>query len=196
MILIIDNYDSFVYNLVRYFKELGKPVMIIKNDQMTLEEIKKIKPEGIVFSPGPKRPENTGLCLKILEQLKAEQPILGICLGHQAIGYGFGAEIVKCNSPAHGKLALVCHDGKGIFEGIKQDFKVTRYHSLMISEKDFPPQLQISARTYDGVIMGVRHKLYPIEGVQFHPEAELTQYGHEILNNFIRICDLFDGSLK
>jgi para-aminobenzoate synthetase component II len=188
MFLMIDNYDSFVYNLVRYLEELGEEVLVFRNDRITLGEIESLKLEGIIISPGPKTPEKAGLSLEIINSFKGRVPILGICLGHQAIGHAFGASIIKGNEPVHGKLSLVKHDEKGVFKGIKNPLKVTRYHSLIVNREGLPDCLEISCETEDGVIMGLRHKEFPLEGVQFHPEAELTECGHHILKNFIQSC--------
>ncbi|MCB2354429.1 anthranilate synthase component II [Clostridium estertheticum] len=185
MFLMIDNYDSFVYNLVRYFEELGEQVLIYRNDKITLADINRIKPEGIIISPGPKSPEYAGNCMEIVEKFKGYIPILGICLGHQVIAKVFGGEIVHGREPVHGKVSVIKHSGKCIFKDIKSPMKVTRYHSLIVERDSLPEVLEITSETDDGVIMGIRHKNYFIEGLQFHPEAELTQYGHEILENFI-----------
>ncbi len=188
MFLMIDNYDSFVYNLVRYLEELDEEVLVVRNDQLTLEDIRKLKPEGIIISPGPKSPKEAGLSLQIINEFKEHIPILGICLGHQAIGYAFGAGIVRGEEPVHGKIFKIKHDSSGIFSGIKNPLLVTRYHSLIIDRDTLPDCFNITSETEDGVIMGIRHKLYNIEGVQFHPEAELTECGHDMLRNFIKSC--------
>lgn len=188
MFIMIDNYDSFVYNLVRYFEELEEDVYTVRNDKITLSEIESLNPQGIIISPGPKSPRESGICLDILNHFKGRIPILGICLGHQCIGHVFGGDVIKGKVPVHGKLSSVTHDGKGVFKGIKNPVTVTRYHSLIIDPSTLPKELEITAVTSDNVIMGVRHKDYIIEGVQFHPEAELTEFGHEMLKNFIDIC--------
>ncbi|WMJ82394.1 aminodeoxychorismate/anthranilate synthase component II [Clostridium sp. MB40-C1] len=188
MILMIDNYDSFVYNLVRYLEELGEKVCVYRNDKITIKDIEKISPEGIIISPGPKDPKDTGSSVEIIKKYKGKIPILGICLGHQAIGYAFGGNIVKGNKPMHGKISEVFHNGKGVFENIKNPLKVTRYHSLIVDKDSLPKCFSITCETKDGVIMGIMHKEYDIEGVQFHPEAELTEEGHKILKNFIKRC--------
>ncbi|MBU3159782.1 aminodeoxychorismate/anthranilate synthase component II [Clostridium frigoris] len=185
MFLMIDNYDSFVYNLVRYFEELGEKVLVYRNDKITLVDIKRIKPEGIIISPGPKSPEDAGKCMEIVEKFKGNIPILGICLGHQVIAKVFGGKIVPGREPVHGKVSLIKHSGKYIFKDIMSPMKVTRYHSLIVERETLPEVLEITSETDDGVIMGIRHKNYFVEGLQFHPEAELTQYGHKILKNFI-----------
>ncbi|GIM29588.1 aminodeoxychorismate/anthranilate synthase component II [Clostridium polyendosporum] len=188
MFLMIDNYDSFVYNLVRYLEELEEDVVVFRNNKVTIEEIEKLNPKGIILSPGPKAPKDAELCLKILHTFKGKIPILGICLGHQCIGYYFGGEITRGKEPIHGKVSLISHNGKGVFKDIKNPLNVTRYHSLIISRDKLPEEIEITSTTTDGVIMGIRHKEYLIEGVQFHPEAELTECGHQILNNFIELC--------
>ena len=191
MLLMIDNYDSFVYNLVRYFEELEEEIEVIRNDKIDIENIDCNKYSGIVISPGPKNPKEAGLSLDVIDRFKDKLPILGVCLGHQCIGYYFGGEIVKGSEPVHGKISYVNHNNKGIFEGVKKHLRVTRYHSLVVSKNNFPSELNITAETEDGVIMGIEHKKYPIYGVQFHPEAELTEDGHKILNNFIKECKRF-----
>lgn len=185
MFLMIDNYDSFVYNLVRYFEELGEKVLVYRNDKITFADIERIKPEGIIISPGPKSPENAGKCMEIVEKFKGYIPILGICLGHQVIAKVFGGKIVLGSEPVHGKVSIIKHNGKYIFKNIASPMKVTRYHSLIVERDSLPESLEITSETEDGVIMGIRHKNYFVEGLQFHPEAELTQYGHKILENFI-----------
>jgi len=185
MFLMIDNYDSFVYNLVRYFEELGEKIVVYRNDKITFADIKRIKPEAIIISPGPKTPECAGNCIDIVEEFKGSIPILGICLGHQIIGKVFGCKIICGREPVHGKVSVIRHSGKYMFRNIVSPMNVTRYHSLIIARDSLPESLEITSETEDGVIMGIRHKSYIIEGVQFHPEAELTQYGHEILKNFI-----------
>ncbi|WP_061995110.1 aminodeoxychorismate/anthranilate synthase component II [Clostridium sp. ATCC 25772] len=185
MFLMIDNYDSFVYNLVRYLEEIEEETIVFRNDKITLEKIEEINPEGIIISPGPKAPKDSGIVLDAIDRFKGKIPIFGVCLGHQSIGYAFHGNIVKGKVPVHGKINLVNHDKEGVFKNIKNPFNVTRYHSLIIEKESLPECLKITAQTEDGVIMGVRHKKYPIEGVQFHPEAELTEFGHEILKNFI-----------
>ncbi|KYH35035.1 aminodeoxychorismate synthase component 2 [Clostridium tepidiprofundi DSM 19306] len=196
MFLMIDNYDSFVYNLVRYFEELNESIIVFRNDEITIEQIIKLAPEGIIISPGPKSPKESGICLDVINQFKGKIPILGICLGHQAIGYSFGAKIVKGNQPVHGKVSYVYHNKKGVFNKLKSPLKVTRYHSLVIDKNDLPYCLEITSQTYDGVIMGIRHNEYFIEGVQFHPEAVLTEYGHEMLSNFIHEAKEFNKKLR
>lgn len=193
MLLMIDNYDSFVYNLVRYFRELDEDIEVYRNDKITIEEIEEKHYEGIIISPGPKNPKEAGLSLEIINKFKGKVPILGICLGHQCIGESFNAKITKGEYPVHGKVSEVIHNNEGIFKDLKNPLNVTRYHSLIVSEIDFPEELVITAETSDGVIMGIRHKEYPIYGVQFHPEAELTEEGHKLLKNFIYECKRFNN---
>lgn len=191
MIVMIDNYDSFVYNLVRYFKELGEEVVVYRNDKITIAEIEEGNYDGIVISPGPKTPKKAGICLEVIDKFKGVIPILGICLGHQCIGYSFGGIIEKGLEPVHGKVSLINHNNKGVFEKVNNPLRVTRYHSLVISRKGLPKDLEVLAETEDKVIMGIKHRLYSIYGVQFHPEAELTEDGHKILANFIKECTRF-----
>lgn len=192
MFLMIDNYDSFVYNLARYLEEQGHLVKLIRNDKVTLSQVENMMKsgtlEGIIISPGPKSPKDCGNCAEILKAMAGRVPILGVCLGHQIIGHVFGAEVVKGERPMHGKVTPVITDGTGVFENLPRTYEVTRYHSLVVSEKNFPDVLKIDARTDDGVIMGISHREMPVYGVQFHPEAVLTQYGHELLENFAQIC--------
>jgi len=185
MFLMIDNYDSFVYNLVRYLEELNEEVVVCRNDKLTLKDVEKMHPEGIIISPGPKSPEESGICVDVIRVFSGRIPILGICLGHQSIGYAFGAEIVKGTEPVHGKVSDVFHNNKGAFRGIKNPVQVTRYHSLIIEKETLPECLIITSETSDGVIMGIRHREHLVEGVQFHPEAELTECGHVMLRNFL-----------
>lgn len=194
MLLMIDNYDSFVYNLVRYFEELDEEIVIYRNDKITLKEIENMNIDGIVISPGPKSPKEAGLSLDIIDKFKGKIPILGICLGHQCIGHYFNATIKKGSEPVHGKVFNITHNNKGIFKGIKNPLKVTRYHSLIVDKENFPMDLDVTSETKDNIIMGIKHKKYPIYGVQFHPEAEMTEEGHKILNNFINITKEFKKS--
>lgn len=188
MLIMIDNYDSFVYNLVTYFKELKEEIITYRNDEITEEIINEINPDGIVISPGPKSPKEAGEVLNIIDKFKEKIPILGICLGHQSIGYYFGGEIIKGDTPMHGKISLISNNGQGIFKDVKEKINVTRYHSLIIKRETLPNELEITAITEDGVIMGIKHKEFPIYGVQYHPEAVLTEEGHAVLKNFIDIC--------
>lgn len=186
MILIIDNYDSFTYNLVQFIGELGAEISVKRNDEITADEVSKINPSHLVLSPGPKRPEDSGVCIDIIKQYKGKYPILGVCLGHQAIGYVFGGTIKNAPEILHGKLSEIHHDGKTIFEGLKNPFHATRYHSLCVDADGFPDELEISAKTEDGTVMGLRHRKYRIEGVQFHPESFLTDGGKKLLKNFLK----------
>ncbi|HBG0707643.1 aminodeoxychorismate/anthranilate synthase component II [Clostridioides difficile] len=185
MILMIDNYDSFVYNLVQYIEELGEAVVVKRNNEIKISDIEELNPEVIVLSPGPCSPKEAGICIDIVEHFKGKKPILGICLGHQTIGYVFGGDIIKAQQPVHGKVYSINHTNKGVFRGLKNPLNVTRYHSLIIDSNTVPKELEITAITDKGEIMGIRHKKYLIEGVQFHPEAILSEYGHKMLENFI-----------
>lgn len=186
MILIVDNYDSFTYNIAQYFLRLGCEVLVKRNNEISLDEIKRLNPSHLVLSPGPGRPDEAGICLEVIKEFKGLKPILGICLGHQAIGQFFGANIIKAKNICHGKIDEVAINGVGIFEGLPPKFKATRYHSLVIEEATLSSDLEITARTSDNEIMGVRHKNFAIEGVQFHPESIGSEYGMDILNNFIK----------
>jgi anthranilate synthase, component II (EC 4.1.3.27) len=185
MILMIDNYDSFTYNLVQYLGELGQDVQVYRNDAITIEGIASKQPDMIVISPGPCTPNDAGITLSVVEAFAGKIPILGVCLGHQAIGQAFGARVVKAKEPVHGKTSMIHHDGRTVFAGLNNPLKVCRYHSLVLDPASIPDELEVSAVTDDGEIMGIRHKRYVIEGVQFHPEAILTDQGHELLKNFI-----------
>ncbi len=196
MILMIDNYDSFVYNLVQYFGELNEDMVVKRNDEITIDDIKTLNPEIIVLSPGPCSPNEAGICIETVKYFKGIIPILGICLGHQTIGQVFGAKIVKAIEPVHGKVHSITHDNKGVFTDLKNPLNVTRYHSLVVERETLPDKLEISAETKEGEIMGLRHKDYMIEGVQFHPEAVLTEYGHELLQNFITLAREKSSNLK
>lgn len=188
MLLVIDNYDSFTYNLVQYLGELGAEMRVFRNDEITLEEIENdLKPEKILISPGPGTPDTAGISLKVLEKFAERLPILGVCLGHQAIGQIFGGRVVRAPEPIHGKPVEIQHDGKTIFEGLPQNFEAGRYHSLLVERENLPDCLEISAASPDGLIMGLRHKQYKIEGVQFHPESILTPEGKKLLQNFLNI---------
>ncbi len=193
MYYLIDNYDSFVYNLAAYMEELGVTVTLIRSDKITaqqlIKEYEKGNLEGIILSPGPKSPKEQMNGKEILMKLSKYVPVLGVCLGHQMIGDAFGAEVKKGKRPMHGKVSLIFHDGLGIFEGLPERYPVTRYHSLVIEEENFPECLMITARAQDGSIQGIQHKYLPVYGVQFHPEAVMTECGHELLGNFIKICD-------
>ncbi|MCE9624069.1 MAG: aminodeoxychorismate/anthranilate synthase component II [Deltaproteobacteria bacterium] len=186
MLLMIDNYDSFTYNLVQYLGELGAELLVKRNDELGVEEIRALKPEAIVISPGPCTPNEAGVSLEIIGKLKGEFPLLGVCLGHQAIGQAFGGKVIRAKNVMHGKTSLIHHDAKTLFAGLPNPFTATRYHSLLVERESLPDSLEISAWTDAGEIMGLRHKKYLIEGVQFHPESILTQPGKDILNNFLK----------
>ena len=185
MILMIDNYDSFTYNLVDYLEQLGEKVVVKRNDKLSMADVEDLAPEAIVISPGPGKPQQAGISKEVVNRFKGQIPILGICLGHQTIAYVFGSSIVKAKRPVHGKVEAIKHYNSGLFEGLAQPLKVTRYHSLLVAKKDLSAQLEITAETEAGEIMGLRHIDYLIEGVQFHPEAVLTEAGHQLLANFI-----------
>jgi len=187
MLLMIDNYDSFTYNLVQYLGELGQDVHTVRNDAITLDQIERLAPERIVISPGPCTPNEAGISVPLLRHFAGRLPILGVCLGHQAIGAAFGGRIVRARELMHGKTSLIEHTGKGVFQGLPSPFTVIRYHSLAIERASLPDCLEVTATTADGEIMGVRHRELPIEGVQFHPESILTEHGHALLRNFLRI---------
>jgi len=184
---MIDNYDSFTYNLVQYLQELGQEVITRRNDKITLEEIAHLKPERIVISPGPGEPRNAGISESVIREYGPALPLLGVCLGHQAIGEVFGGEVVRAGELMHGKVSQIQHNGKGVFVGLPQDFKATRYHSLVVKRDTFPAELEITAQTANGLIMGLQHRRYPIYGVQFHPESILTEGGKQLLQNFIEV---------
>lgn len=186
MILMIDNYDSFTYNLVQYLEGLNETVIVKRNDKITLDEIAAMAPSMIVLSPGPCTPNESGICLDVVDRFKGEIPILGICLGHQIIGQAFGCKITKALEPVHGKVHAISHDNAGVFGGLNNPLKVTRYHSLVVENKEIPDFFEITATTDNNEIMGMRHKDYHIEGVQFHPEAILTEMGMELLDNFFQ----------
>lgn len=186
MILIIDNYDSFTYNLVQYLGELGAEIEVRRNDQTTVDEIERLDPKRIVISPGPKAPDDAGICLEVIRQFAGKKPILGVCLGHQAIGQAFGGKVIRAPQVMHGKTSLISHDGKTIFSDLPNPFPATRYHSLIVERESLPACLEISATSPDGLIMGLRHREMPMEGVQFHPESVLTDAGKQLLANFIR----------
>lgn len=190
MILIIDNYDSFTYNLYQYIGIYEKEVEVIRNDKLTIEDIQRMNPKGILISPGPGRPEDAGISVSVIQELGGRVPIFGVCLGHQAMGYAFGGSIVSAPKIMHGKISFIDHNGQGIFEHIPNPFQATRYHSLVISPEYFPEVLEITAQTQDGVIMGVRHKTHRnMFGVQFHPESVMTESGMDMVRNFLKVCE-------
>jgi anthranilate synthase/aminodeoxychorismate synthase-like glutamine amidotransferase len=187
MILVIDNYDSFTYNLVQYLGELGADPVVVRNDQTTVEAIERQAPERIVISPGPKTPSEAGICLDVITAFSGRIPILGVCLGHQAIGQAFGGKVIRAPELMHGKTSEIQHDGKTIFEGLPNPFSATRYHSLIVERETLPDCLEVSASTSGRLIMGLRHKQMKVEGVQFHPESVLTDAGKQLLGNFLRL---------
>jgi anthranilate synthase/aminodeoxychorismate synthase-like glutamine amidotransferase len=186
MILLLDNYDSFTYNLAQFLGQLGQTLEVYRNDKITLDEIAAKKPERIVISPGPGTPEDSGICLDVICRFSGQIPILGVCLGHQAIGQAFGGKVVRAPEIMHGKTSRIHHDSKTIFKDLPQDFVATRYHSLIVEEKSFPADLEISAQT-NSIIMGLRHRKMSVEGVQFHPESVLTDVGMQLLKNFLSL---------
>ena len=190
MLLLIDNYDSFTYNLFQYLSELGSEVKVIRNDELSLEEISDINPEKIVISPGPSNPDNAGISVDVAKFFGEKIPILGVCLGHQCIAQAFGGIISNAGEIRHGKTSLIHHDGKGVYKGIKNPFEAVRYHSLSVKKNQIPKDFIVSSWTDNGIIMGIRHNKLPIEGVQFHPESILTLHGKEILKNFLEIKEI------
>jgi anthranilate synthase/aminodeoxychorismate synthase-like glutamine amidotransferase len=187
MVLVIDNYDSFTYNLVQYLGELGAQVQVMRNDVVSVDDVARASAERIVISPGPGRPETAGVTMEVIRRLGERTPILGVCLGHQAIGAVFGGDVVRAGAPMHGKTSTIEHDGRGVFSGITGPFQASRYHSLVVAEKGLPDELEVTARTReDANIMGLRHRRWPVHGVQFHPESILTGEGRTILRNFLR----------
>jgi len=187
MLLVIDNYDSFTFNLVQYLGELGADIVVKRNDQVTVDEIRAMKPDRIVVSPGPCTPREAGVSVALIKAMAGTVPIFGVCLGHQSIGEAFGGNVVRSPYLMHGKTSRIHHDGRTVFSGLDQDFTATRYHSLIVEKDSLPDSLEISAETDDGLIMGLRHKELPIEGVQFHPESILTDVGKSLLENFLKI---------
>lgn len=194
MLLIIDNYDSFTYNLYQYIGEIYGEIEVERNDRISLKDIEKMGTSGIILSPGPGRPENAGICVEIIKEFGGKVPILGICLGHQAIGHAYGGDIIKAEVIKHGKTSLAYHDGCHLFKGIKTPIEVMRYHSLVVDRRTLPKELVVTAETSDGVIMGLRHKDYPVYGLQFHPESILTEQGKEIIRNFVEVTGNASGS--
>jgi anthranilate synthase/aminodeoxychorismate synthase-like glutamine amidotransferase len=187
MILLLDNYDSFTYNLAQYLGQMGQTLEVRRNDKITLDEIEMLEPERIVISPGPCTPKEAGVSVPLIERFAGKIPILGVCLGHQAIGAAFGGRVIRAAQVMHGKTSAIHHDGKSVFRGLPQDFPATRYHSLIVERKSLPKSLEISAETEDGTIMGLRHRKMKVEGVQFHPESVLTDAGFRLLENFLSI---------
>lgn len=189
MLLLIDNYDSFTYNLLHYLSELGAEVEVVRNDATTPAEIAKRKDiQGIVLSPGPCTPNEAGICLNVIKEFAGVLPIFGVCLGHQSIGQAFGGKVIRAPEPIHGKVSRVVHEGKGVFKDLPSPFEATRYHSLLVEEASLPDCLEITAKTEDGLIMGLQHKELAVHGVQFHPESIASHHGHDILKNFLELC--------
>jgi len=188
---MIDNYDSFTYNLVQYLSELGADVKVYRNDEITLEQVKELNPDAVVVSPGPCTPKEAGISVPLIKRFYREIPILGVCLGHQSIGYAFGGEVVRAKRLMHGKTSQITHTGEGIFEGLPSPFTAVRYHSLALKEDTLPPELKVVARSEDGEVMAVMHERYPLYGVQFHPESVLSEYGYELLRNFLKKAEAF-----
>ena len=188
MILVVDNYDSFTYNLVHYLNELGAETHVVRNDAVSVAQALGLKPQGVLLSPGPKTPNEAGICLSLIEQAPVDLPIFGVCLGHQSIGQAFGGKVIHAKALMHGKTSPIHHNGKGVFAGLKNPFTATRYHSLAVREEDLPAELEMTAWTDDGEIMGVQHRSRPIYGVQFHPESIATECGHELLANFLDVA--------
>lgn len=188
MFLLIDNYDSFTYNLVHYLGEEGAEIVVRRNDTLSADEALGLKPQGIVLSPGPCDPDKAGICLELIREATGKVPILGVCLGHQAIGQCFGGRVLRAPVPMHGKVSQITHTGKGVFEHIPSPFTATRYHSLIVERAGLPDCLEVTAQTDDGLIMGLQHRQHPIFGVQFHPESIASQHGHELLRNFLRLA--------
>lgn len=187
MLFVLDNYDSFTYNLVQYLGEMGEDPVVRRNDQVTVNEVERLNPERIVISPGPCTPREAGISIELIRHFAGRKPLLGVCLGHQAIGEAFGGRVVRAPYLMHGKLSRIHHDGRTIFRGLPQDFAATRYHSLIVEREGLPDVLEISAATDDGLIMGLRHRRFPVEGVQFHPESILTEPGKALLRNFLQL---------
>ena len=188
MILVIDNYDSFTYNLVHYLNELGAETHVVRNDAISVSEALGMQPQGVLLSPGPKTPNDAGICLALLAAAPADLPIFGVCLGHQAIGQAYGGQVIHAKALMHGKTSQIHHDGRGVFAGLKNPFTATRYHSLSVERGALPPELEVTAWTEDGEIMGVQHRTRPVHGVQFHPESIATECGHDLLANFLEIA--------
>jgi len=195
-VTLIDNYDSFTFNLVHYLGALGAEVTVWRNDAISVGEVMAAKPDAIVLSPGPCTPNEAGICLELVGIASATTPILGVCLGHQAIGQVFGAKIVRAPLPMHGKLSRISHNGRGVFRGVNGSFQATRYHSLVIDRKTAPPELEITAETEDGLIMGVSHRAAPVHGVQFHPESILSEHGRVVLKNFLDLAGAFNAAAR
>jgi anthranilate synthase component II len=190
MLLLIDNYDSFTYNLVHYLGELGAVCEVHRNDRITVDAVMKAKPQAIVLSPGPCTPNEAGICLDLIKRAGPTIPILGVCLGHQSLGQVYGGKVMRAGLPMHGKMSTVKHGGKGLFAGLPGKFEVTRYHSLIVERSSLPDVLEVTAETSDGIIMGLQHKTHPVHGVQFHPESIASEHGHDLLANFLKLAGM------
>ena len=190
MLILIDNYDSFTYNLVHFLGELGAPCEVVRNDKITAAEVIKKKPKAIVLSPGPCTPNEAGICLDLIAKAGGKIPLLGVCLGHQAIGQVYGGKVIRAPEPLHGKLSTIRHTDEGVFKGLPEKFDVTRYHSLIVERKTLPDDLIVTAKTSDGLIMGLQHKKHPVHGVQFHPESIASEHGHALLANFLELAGM------
>lgn len=191
MFVLIDNYDSFTYNLYHYLGEIGADVEVYRNDDISVDELRELNPDGIILSPGPCTPDDAGICMEIVDKLGATVPILGVCLGHQSIGQVYGGKVVRAPYLMHGKVSQISHVGKAIFNGFKSPFDATRYHSLIVERQSLPDELEITSETEDGIIMGLSHKSHPVHGVQFHPESIASEHGHDILKNFVKLASDF-----
>jgi anthranilate synthase component 2 len=190
MLILIDNYDSFTYNLVHFLGELGAECEVFRNDKITVEAVLGAKPKAIVLSPGPCTPNEAGICLELVARAGPKVPLLGVCLGHQAIGQAYGGKVIRAPLPMHGKLSSIRHGGKGVFEGLPDRLQVTRYHSLIVERSSLPPELSVTAETADGLIMGLEHNRHPVHGVQFHPESIASEHGHALLANFLKLAGI------
>ena len=190
MLILIDNYDSFTYNLVHFLGELGANCEVYRNDKIRAEDVLKKKPKAIVLSPGPCTPNEAGICLELIEKAGGKVPLLGVCLGHQAIGQVYGGKVIRAPEPLHGKLSTIRHTDKGVFKGLPAKFEVTRYHSLIVERKSLPAELEVTAETSDRIIMGLQHKTHPVHGVQFHPESIASEHGHALLANFLSLAGM------
>ncbi|MBT6032888.1 MAG: aminodeoxychorismate/anthranilate synthase component II [Kordiimonadaceae bacterium] len=193
MFILIDNYDSFTYNLYHYLGEIGADVDVYRNDEITVDSLIALKPQGIILSPGPKTPDQAGICLEIIERMGQTTPILGVCLGHQSIGQVYGGKVIRAPYLMHGKVSDILHENKTIFKGFKNPFGATRYHSLIVERENLPDCLEITSETEDGIIMGLSHKEYPVHGVQFHPESIASEHGHDLFKNFVNIAATFNN---
>lgn len=196
MFILIDNYDSFTYNLYHYLGEIGAEVEVYRNDEITIDEIREKKPEGIILSPGPCTPDDAGICMDIIETLGADIPILGVCLGHQSIGQVYGGKVIRAPYLMHGKVSKINHLNKSVFEGFKSPFDATRYHSLIVERESLPDTLEITSQTDDGIIMGLSHIEHPVHGVQFHPESIASEHGHDLLKNFVTLAENYNSGAE